>query len=72
MSGDDAHDDEVGYCKPARHTQFQKGKSGNLSGRPKKNRTFLDDFARVMQEPVVATVGNMTKKITKQEAIIRR
>jgi hypothetical protein len=30
---DDQHD--VGYKKPPKHSQFPKGKSGNLSGRPK-------------------------------------
>ena len=26
---------EVGYGKPPKHSQFQKGKSGNPKGRPK-------------------------------------
>ena len=27
---------EVGYRKPPRHTQFQKGQSGNPGGRPRR------------------------------------
>jgi hypothetical protein len=29
-------DDSVGYRKPPKHSQFQKGVSGNLKGRPKR------------------------------------
>jgi hypothetical protein len=29
---------EVGYRKPPRHTQFQKGQSGNPGGRPRRSR----------------------------------
>ncbi len=28
---------EVGYRKPPRHTQFQKGQSGNPGGRPRRS-----------------------------------
>ena len=29
---------DVGYCNPPQHSRFQKGKSGNPSGRPKHSR----------------------------------
>ena|SRR5437868_14511965 len=39
MSKDDSTDDyEVGYGKPPKNSQFQKGVSGNPTGRPKKAR----------------------------------
>src|SRR5262249_17089939 len=37
---------EVGYRKPPRHTQFQKGQSGNPGGRPRRSLPArLDELA---------------------------
>jgi len=36
---------EVGYRKPPRHTQFQKGQSGNPGGRPRRPARRLDELA---------------------------
>jgi Family of unknown function (DUF5681) len=36
---------EVGYRKPPRHTQFQKGQSGNPGGRPRRPARRLEDLA---------------------------
>jgi len=38
-------DDEVGYCKPPVHTRFQKGQSGNPSGRPAGRKNILELIA---------------------------
>jgi hypothetical protein len=36
---------EVGYRKPPRHTQFQKGQSGNPGGRPRRPAKRLEELA---------------------------
>jgi hypothetical protein len=54
---------EVGYGKPPKHSQFQKGKSGNPKGRPKgtkspstlANEMFLK-LVTVTKMPVIAAL----------------
>ncbi len=32
-------DNDAGYRKPPKHTQFKKGQSGNPKGRPRKGKS---------------------------------
>ena len=63
---------EVGYCKPPVHTRFKPGQSGNPTGRPKGSENLKTLFERVLKEHISLQDGNVTKKITKAEAVIRR
>lgn len=68
------NDYEVGYGKPPQHTRFQKGKSGNPRGRPKKSiETELEaNFRRMFDEPCGKVVINGEKKtISGEEAMYR-
>jgi len=62
---------EIGYRKPPEHTRFQKGVSGNPSGRPKGGQNLKTLFQKIMREEVSLREGSVTKTITKGEAVVR-
>jgi hypothetical protein len=61
----------VGYRRPPLHTRFQPGRSGNPSGRPKGSPNLKSILEQVLKEQISLREGNVAKKITKAEAIIR-
>jgi uncharacterized protein DUF5681 len=67
--------DKVGYGKPPKATQFQKGKSGNPKGRPKGRKNFKS-LSRVLREFALKEVqGQMDgkpSKLTCMEAIVAK
>ena len=66
-----ANNEGVGYRRPPKHTQFQKGKSGNPRGRPKKTASFQSDLAAELQEKLTLTEHGKEKRVTKQRALIK-
>jgi Family of unknown function (DUF5681) len=66
---------EVGYKKPPKATRYQKGKSGNRKGRPKKVDKALDlgrILLEVEGEPVAVLLENGKRRwMTKFEARLR-
>lgn len=61
---------EVGYCKPPKETQFQKGQSGNCKGRPKKER---DDVLTLLQKEMHSQVTLADgQRISKEEAMVKQ
>jgi hypothetical protein len=59
---------KVGRGNPPKHTQFQKGQSGNKKGRPKGSRNLSTYIMEAARDHVTATVGGRTRKISKIQA----
>ncbi len=60
---------EVGRGRPPISTRFEKGKSGNPSGRPKKMPTFRTELLAELGELMPAGGGD---RVSKQRAVIRK
>ncbi len=61
-----------GYKNPPEEHQFKKGQSGNPKGRPKGSKNLANLYMDILEEEVVAKDGGKQKKMTKQEALVRR
>jgi hypothetical protein len=73
MSEEDDND-AVGYKRPPKHTRFQKGKSGNPSGKAKTpKRSDMDDVAesvkRALGRHYKVTENNRTRKMRKADIL---
>lgn len=65
-------DDEVGYGKPPKENQFQKGRSGNPSGRPKGSKNFNTELALELNSRIPVTEKGKRKSLTKRKVIAKQ
>jgi hypothetical protein len=62
--------DEVGYKKPPKHSQFKKGQSGNPRGRPRREKTLDRLLNKVLDAKLTITEPNgRERKIAKKVAV---
>ena len=70
-------DYEVGYGKPPAKTKFQKGKSGNPGGRPKRKYPpeepldFQKELIAELKSPMTINEAGNKKEVAKLQAIVK-
>ena len=65
------NDDDVGFGKPPRHTQFKPGQSGNPAGRPKGTKNLKTDLEEELRELITVREGGNQKIVSKQRAMLK-
>lgn len=66
----DKHSD-VGYGRPPKESQFEKGRSGNPAGRPKKPKLFGKRILSILQKPVRVKEAGRIRHLPVLEAIMQ-
>jgi len=64
-------DEEVGYGKPPKRSQFKKGQSGNPKGRMPGARSFRADLDAELRAEVQVTENGKALRLTKQQLMVK-
>src|SRR5690242_11170591 len=68
---DKIDDDEVGYCRPPKHSQFKPGQSGNPRGKPRGARGLRTELRSELGELVTITENGKSRRIPKRRIVIK-
>jgi hypothetical protein len=71
-SSNASREGKIGRGNPPRHTQFKKGTSGNIRGRPKGSKNLSTLVMEAANDTVTATIGGKPRKITTLQASIKQ
>jgi Family of unknown function (DUF5681) len=66
------HDYDVGYGKPPSATRFQKGRSGNPTGRRRGSKNLSTILEEELEQRVVIRENGKQKTITKRRASMKQ
>jgi len=65
-------EDQDGFTRPPRHSQFKPGQSGNPKGRPKGTRNLKTDLTRLMRKRVQIREDGHQRDVSRQELVLLR
>lgn len=68
---DEHEEDEVGYCKPPKHSRWKKGQSGNPRGRPKGSRGLKTDLHAELVSRMEIQMNGKRVSGTKQQLMLK-
>jgi hypothetical protein len=63
--------DNAGYKRPPKHSQFKPGQSGNPRGRRRHVRNFKTDLLEELREQITIRENGRERRISKQRAFVK-